>query len=388
MNKPSPAFEATRVTLIGMCLDLILGFGKIAGGMYTQSFALITDGIHSLTDAFTDVFVVIVTRTAYSDPDREHQYGHGRFETIGTITMGILFFIIAGILLYDSINRLRASESIPVPALAGVVIAAISIASKEWIYQYTMRVARRLNSNLLKANAWHSRTDAFSSIAVLIGIVAAQLGYVWMDIVAAMFVALIIAKIGWELCADSLKELVDTAVPDHRRAQFEACILAVEGIQGITNLRSRLSGGRIILEIRLLVNPRISVSEGHQLGEIVSRSLISQFSDISEVLAHIDPVTHGEERSIPASLVDLPARAEIIDNIKHNWKGLLTEADIGSIDLHFLGAGIEVDLMLNQDEIPPGLAQDLETAIQTTDYIVCLRIFHKLYESKINCQDA
>ncbi|PCJ28455.1 MAG: cation-efflux pump [SAR86 cluster bacterium] len=381
MNTPSAKYEATRVTLIGMCLDLILGFGKIAGGMYTQSFALVTDGIHSLTDAVTDVFVLIVARISHSAPDEEHQYGHGRFETIGTIAMGIVFFTTAGIILFDSVNRLRESDFSPVPAIAGAAIAAISIASKEWIYHYTMRVANRLNSNLLKANAWHSRSDAFSSVAVLIGILAAQQGYVWMDIVAAMFVALIIAKIGWELCVDSLKELVDTAVPKQRRAQFVSCILAVEGILEVTSLRSRLSGGKIILEVRLLVNPRISVSEGHQLGETVSKSLTGQFADISEVLAHIDPVTHDDNNATQANLSELPQRAEIIERVKHNWRALLDDNDIESIDLHYLGSGIEIDLTLNRDTVSPQLASDLESSLHTIRCITCLRIFHKLYES-------
>ena len=390
MTKSNPAQEATRVTLVGMCMDLLLGLGKIGGGIATQSFALITDGIHSLTDAITDVFVLIVTRIAHADPDAEHPYGHGRFETIGTIAMGIVFFTTAGILFYDSIMRLRTSESIPVPAIGGAVIAAISIAGKEWIYHYTMRVAKRLNSNLLKANAWHSRSDAISSIAVLIGILGAQQGYVWMDVVAAMFVALIIAKIGWELCVDSLKELVDTAVSDQRRAQFESCILAVEGILKITNLRSRLSGGRIILEIRLLVNPRISVSEGHQLGEIASKALIGQFSDVSDVLVHIDPQLHDQDDTGAALIAnaDLPQRTEIIESIKQSWRELLDEADIESIDLHYLSAGIEVDLVLSRDGISPQLASALEAAIQSTEHIACLRIFNKLYESESHQQHS
>ena len=229
MNSANPKQEATRVTLVGMWLDLLLGFGKIAGGAMTQSFALIADGIHSLADAITDIFVLIVARSAQAAPDGEYPYAQGRFETLGTIGMGIGFITIAGILLFDSYQRLLDSEISPVPAIGGIVIALISIASKEWIYQYTMRVAKRLNSNLLKANAWHSRGDTISSVAVLIGIVAARQGYVWMDIVAAMFVALIIARIGWELCSDAVKELVDTAMPAQRRAQIEACILATQG---------------------------------------------------------------------------------------------------------------------------------------------------------------
>jgi len=369
--------EATNVTLVGMLLDLLLGVGKIVGGVVTNSFALITDGIHSLTDAGTDIFVFIVTRVALAEPDAEHQYGHGRFETLGTIAMGIVFFITAAILLYDSINRLRLDEPLPIPAAAGIAIALLSIATKEWIYHYTMRVAKKLNSSLLRANAWHSRSDAISSVAVLIGIVGARQGYPWMDTVAGMFVALIIAKIGWELCTDSLTELVDTAVPKQRREQFESCVLGIDGIRGITDLRSRTTGGKIILEVRLLVNSYISVSEGHQLGELVNKSLISRFGDVSEVLIHIDPIQHEttEEES------QLPERTQLIASLKACWKNLIDQHCIASIDLHYLGGAIEVDLVLNVDELSMATARDLEAAIEAEPYITKLRIFNKLYES-------
>ena len=342
--------EATRVTLVGMWLDLFLGLAKIVGGVLTNSFALITDGIHSLSDAITDVFVLIVARLAHAEAYAEHQYGHGRFETLGTIAMGIVFFVTAAILMYDSINRLRMDDTLPTPAAAGIALALVSVATKECIFQYTMRVARKLKSNLLQANAWHSRSDAISSIAVLIGIVGARQGYPWMDTVAAMFVALIIAKIGWELCVDSLSELVDTAVPKHRRAQFETCIMSIEGILGITELRSRSTGGKIILDIRVLVNSHISVSEGHQLGELVNKSLISQFADISEVLVHIDPINH-EDASAIESNPQLPERAELITAMKQSWKNLLAESAIAAIDLHYLANSIEVDLILDVDEM-------------------------------------
>ena len=142
--------EATTVTLVGMVLDIVIGLAKIVGGVITNSFALVTDGIHSLSDAGTDIFVLVVARISHAEPDDEHQYGHGRFETLGTIAMGIVFFITAAILLYDSVNRLRLDEAQPIPAASGIALALISIASKEWIYHYTMRVANRLKSNLLK----------------------------------------------------------------------------------------------------------------------------------------------------------------------------------------------------------------------------------------------
>ncbi len=384
MSNLSPKQEATRVTLIGMCLDIVLGLGKIVGGVFFNSFALITDGIHSLTDAFTDIFVLIVARISHQEADDEHQYGHGRFETLGTIGMGVVFFITAGIILYDSYYRLRDAESYPTPALAAVLIAIISIASKEWIYQYTMAVARRLNSSLLKANAWHSRSDAISSIAVLIGLLAAQQGYLWMDTVAAIVVALIIAKIGWELCADALSELVDTSVPDHRRAEFEACIREIDGILGITNLRSRISGGRIILEVRLQVNPRITVSEGHQLGEIASKCLIGRFSDISEVIPHIDPVKHTESGDHPEQHLDFPSRSEILQSVREHWETLLSEEDVVTIDLHYLSHGVEVDLVLNQQQISEEFTLKLKAALDDIPYVSYLRIFSKLKEIRLD----
>lgn len=374
--------QAINVTLIGMALDLFLAGLKIIGGTLTQSFALVTDGIHSLTDAITDIFVLLVARFAHAAPDEDHPYGHGRFETLGTIGMGVVFFSTAAVLLYDSYQRLQDTADLPVPAAAGLGIALLSIAGKEWIFHYTMRVARRLNSNLLKANAWHSRSDAISSVAVLIGLIGAQQGYPWMDTLAAIFVACIIARIGWELCMDALKELVDTAIPKERRQQIQRCIMAVDGIMGVTRLRSRSSGGKIILEVQLLVNPRISVSEGHQLGEIVSRSLTGNFSDVGDVIVHIDPETHNE----PTPDVELPGRETVLDNIKECWQDLLTEEQIEEVSLHYLERGIEVDLTLRQAQISDALIQQLTAALEPLEAIASVRIYNKLHEASVNQQ--
>ena len=381
MDSATAKKEAIRVTLVGMWIDIVLGVGKITGGIFTQSFALVTDGIHSLTDAATDIFVIIVTRVSHAEPDAEHPYGHGRFETMGTIAMGMIFFATAGILLYDAVNRLLALEDLPTPAIYGIGLALLSVAAKEWIFHYTMRVAKRLNSSLLKANAWHSRSDAISSIAVLIGLLAVQQGYIWMDTVAAMFVALIIAKIGWELCADSLKELVDTAISRERQQRIEACILNTEGIRGITSLRSRQSGGKIILEVRLLVDPRITVSEGHQIGETVSLALRGNFSDIGDVIVHIDPLTHIESDTQPNKNTALPERAAVLKLIRQQWQELLNDDDIENMDLHYFEHGIEVELTVAQEELPARLIRELEQAVQKLGYIASVRIYRKLYES-------
>ena len=374
--------QSTRVTVVGMVLDIVLGLAKIIGGALTQSFALIADGIHSLTDAGTDVFVLINARVDHTEPDAEHPYGHGRFETLGTIAMGVVFFVTAGILIYDGIERLRMATTLPVPGAAGLFIALLSIAGKEWIYHYTMRVARRLNSSLLKANAWHSRSDALSSIAVLVGLLAARQGYVWMDVVAAIFVALLIARIGWDLCADALRELVDTAVPKSRLNQLRDCILGVEGIRGITSLRSRLSGGQIILEAHLLVDPRITVSEGHQLGENVRRELMGRFSDIGDVLAHIDPESHAQTESGDAR-EQLPRRQVVLNAIRQRWQSVLDDEAIERVSLHYLEHGIEVELVLKLEKVPPDLTRQLEQGIADLDYLAALRVYRAVFRSRL-----
>lgn len=378
MNDSTAKKEAARVTLVGMWLDLVLGAMKIVGGILSGSFALVSDGFHSLTDAASDVFVLIVSHFSHDEPDNEHPYGHGRFETLGTVVMGMLFFAIAAILLYDSYLRLISTEALPVPGWAGAVIAAISIAGKEWIYHYTMRTASRLNSSLLRANAWHSRSDAISSIAVMIGILGAQQGLPWLDVVAAMFVAVIIAKIGWELCLESLRELVDTAIPPDHQARIRETILDVPGINRVTGLRSRHSGGKILLEVQAQVDPRISVSEGHQLGEVCSRNIKEKYRNISYVMVHIDPESHDHEVA-----GRLPLRTEIVAQIGRQWQSLLPESDIKNIDLHYLGNGIEVDLYLVGREVDSKLAGQLAEALRPISPVKRLKIYSNILETSV-----
>lgn len=377
--------EATRVTLVGMWLDILLGVVKIGGGLLSNSFALVTDGIHSLTDAVSDVFVIFIARIGFSEADEEHPWGHGRFETLGTVAMGILFFTTAGIISYDAVQRLLSDTAMVVPTSTALVIAGISVVAKEWIFRYTMIIAKRLNSSLLKANAWHSRSDAISSIAVLIGVAGALLGYVWMDIVAALFIAVIIARIGWELCADALKELVDTAVPTQRREQIEKCILKVKGVTGLTGIRSRQSGGKILLEVRIQVSASISVSSGHDIGELVSRSLIGHFSDISDVVVHVDPDLPGHHSSDHDSLEsNFPSKQHAVSVLKKQWASLLSDDEIESLDIHYQEHGLDIDLRINKDTLSDQLANQLQQAVISLNYIANLRIYTKAFESNFS----
>ncbi len=340
--------EASRITLIGLALDLVLCAVKIGGGLLFASFALIADGVHSLTDAATDLFVLAIARTAYAPADTGHPYGHGRFEALGTGVMGVIFFATSGLLLWDSWQRFAAIETAQLPGLYGAGIAAVSIAGKEWIFRYTLAASHRLNSSLLKANAWHSRSDALSSIAVFIGVVFASQGIVWMDLAAAMLVALMIARIGWSLCRESVDELVDRALPPQRHTEIVSLLSACSGVRGVSVLRSRLSGGRALVEAHLLVEPKISVSEGHHIGEQAAAALRREQADIREVLIHIDP---DEESRAPAQTVGvLPSREVVEQVLSAHWHSLGNDGPPPQFTLHYLDSGLDIDLLSDEAE--------------------------------------
>ncbi len=365
---------ATRVTLIGALLDLVLGVAKIITGLAANSLALISDGVHSLSDLFTDAFVLIITHISHAEPDRDHPYGHRRFETMGTIALGIVLFAVASIIAFDSIERLGGDSAPPIPGWIGLMVAVISIVSKEWIYRYTKRVAELINSSLLLANAWHSRTDSFSSIAVLVGILGAMLGYPVMDSLAAIFVALMIAKIAWDLISSSLKELVDTALPKDKVNAIYAHINQLDGIVDVHELRTRQHGGRSFVDLHVQVNKRISVSEGHFLADYISGSMKKAFPDISDIVVHIDPEEDLEHDNIAA----LPKRAEVEEVLYSRWQPILNKASIKRLELHYLQNQIEVDLYVDIALFNKELNDNLNDSLKGVPWFKKLTVYGTL----------
>jgi cation diffusion facilitator family transporter len=339
-------YRATRnVTLVGSALDLTLGIAKIVVGFLAHSQALIADGIHSLSDLGTDFMVLWAARHAHRKPDRDHPYGHGRIETVATVALGMILVAVAAGIAWDSLRRLFEPDLLLQPGPLALTVAIVSVLSKEWIYHYTMRVAKRLNSNLLKANAWHSRTDAISSIVVVIGIIGVMLGYPFLDAVAAVVVALLIAKIGWDLSWSSLRELIDTALDADEVTRIRESILAVDGVRTLHMLRTRRSGGNAFVDVHILVDPQVSVSEGHQIGEQVRRTLLADSSDVNDVTVHIDP--EDDERNSPCC--NLPLREEMLATLEQAWEGQALAGRVRGVTLHYLNGKVHLDLTLPLD---------------------------------------
>ncbi|MBT8117843.1 MAG: cation diffusion facilitator family transporter, partial [Gammaproteobacteria bacterium] len=274
-------YEQVRtVTLVGAAVDLLLGVAKILIGMVAGSQALIADGVHSLSDLATDFLVLFAAKHAHREADEEHPYGHGRIETVATVVLGVALIIVAIGITIDAVRRLMSPDLLLDPGMAALLVALLSVAAKEIIYRYTARVAKRLRSKMLLANAWHSRTDAISSIVVVIGVGGAMAGYPYLDAVAAIAVALMIAKIGWDLLWESLRELIDTALEPEQVEEIRKSILKVDGVRDCHMLRTRVSGSHSLVDVHIIVDPLLSVSEGHQIGERVRLRLLDDLEHV------------------------------------------------------------------------------------------------------------
>lgn len=336
--------EVRRVTLIGSAVDLSLGIAKIVGGYVATSQALIADGVHSLSDLATDIIVLYAAKHSHREADEEHPYGHGRIETLATVVLGVALVLVSIGIGIDAIDRLFNVERLMQPTVLALYIALVSVIAKEFIYHFSMRIARKYRSEMLKANAWHSRTDAISSIIVVIGVIGSMAGLNYLDAIAAVGVAMMIAKIGWDLTFQSLRELIDTGLDPERVELIRNTIMDVNGVQALHVLRTRRMGGEALVDVHIQVSPNLSVSEGHHISEQVRDQLVRGIDEVSDVMVHIDP----EDDEQVASSVGLPLRRDVLKQLKAGWSAIEGASLIRDEDitLHYLAGKIRIDLVL------------------------------------------
>jgi cation diffusion facilitator family transporter len=342
-----------RVTLVCAGLNLLLAGLKFVLGILGQSQALIADGIHSLSDLASDAMVLLAVRIARDEPDEEHPYGHARFETVATLLLGILLVAVAIGIIVDAADRIANPETLSHPGFLALAGAAASIVIKEWMYWYNMRVARELNSDLMRANAWHHRSDAVSSIIVLIGIAGSMAGLPMLDAVGAIGVSLMIAKIGWSLGWAGVRELVDTGANPEQLEEITRVIGGIEGVEDFHDLKTRRMGQSVLVEVHVLVNRDVTVSEGHMTAVRVRVELQEQCEYVSDVLVHVDP--EDDDVAHPEKL--LPGRREMLERLERCWQESGIDVAAERVNLHYLGGAVDVELL-----IPLDTAEDIEGA--------------------------
>ena len=335
---------ASRVTIIGMILDAVLGVIKVIGGALFNSQALLVDGIHSFTDVASDLVVLGVMKVSRQKPDDDHPYGHQRIETFGTLVLGSILIAVGAALAWENTLRLIEGGVDTVPGWPVLVAAAASVAGKEWIFRYTRHVGLRIRSDLIIANAWHSRTDAFSSVVVLVSTAGAMLGMVWLDVFAAVVIAGIIIHIDWKFTWDSVKELVDTGLSQEDTEMLKSIARDTDGVRNVHELRSRRMGHDILLDIHLVVRPEISVSEGHQIGMQVVSGMRDALDNIRDINFHIDAENDEDQ---PLTSERLPSREDIRAILARHLGELPQHS---RLRLHYLKNKVHLELFLDSPE--------------------------------------
>ena len=288
-NKHDLASRQIRsVTYLGMVVNIALSVVKVIIGLTVSSLAMFADGIHSLSDLVTDVVVLVGARLGAREPDRTHPYGHGRLETFSAILVALILMAVGGAMAYKATMAIARNES--TSAHWAILLGAlVSILSKEWLYRVTKKVAVKSHSAALYANAWHHRSDAFSSVAVLIGYVLLLVGFGHGDQLAAIAVGLMVIFVGVRVIADSLMELTEGAVDPETVEHIKSVISADPAIRDWHRLRTRTVGREVFLDVHILVDPELNVAAAHEVSEGLERTLDEEISRPVHITVHIEP---------------------------------------------------------------------------------------------------
>jgi cation diffusion facilitator family transporter len=287
----SSAAEAGKsVTLIGALVNALLVLLKFAAGIFGHSQALIADAVHSVSDLFTDAVVLIGLKMGRKAPDEQHHFGHARIETLSSAAVGVALLITAIYIGIEAGNNIyRHVENHPTPL--ALVAAGVSVALKEILYHMTVRIGRRIKSSAIVANAWHHRSDALSSVAVLIGVAVARIKPSWhiLDAYAALFVSVLVIKVGLDILWSTLHEITDAAPRPEVLHKIGACAMSIDGVVEVHDLRVRTLGGLYQMEIHIVVDGKQTVLSGHRIAKAVEQCIAEDIEDADRIIVHVDP---------------------------------------------------------------------------------------------------
>ncbi|WP_261544559.1 cation diffusion facilitator family transporter [Burkholderia multivorans] len=330
---------ARKSTFVSIVLNVVLATFQIAVGVIAHSQALIADGVHSISDLISDFVVLVANRHSGAVPDADHNYGHSRYETVASLFLGAILIAVGIGMLWRGGERLVHLETIPPVHFSALLVALTVLVSKEALFRYMLREARRVRSAMLVANAWHARSDAASSLVVAIGIVGSLFGFRLLDPIAAAIVGFMVARMGWTFGYDALQDLSDRALSLAETAEIRALLAATPGVRDVHDLRTRKMGDAALVDAHILVDPMISVSEGHYIAE-TARARVLTDPRVLDALIHVDPENDAARRPALA----LPPRDEIATRLEAALaqRGLRATA----INLHYLSTGLEIDVTL------------------------------------------
>ena len=284
--------ESNKVTKQSIAWNILLTIIKIAAGVFGKSSAMIADGLHSASDIISSVGVLLGNYISATPVDKEHNYGHEKAETLVSFLLSILLIVVSGSIGIKAVKSLGNIGEIAIPTVLPLVVAIISILIKEYQYRITIKIAKKINSPALKADAWHHRSDALSSVAAFVGIGGAMLGFKVFDPIASIVVAIFVAKVGIEILVGSTNELMDVSIDLEQEEQIKEIAKNTEGVRNLGEIRSRKHGAMAYVDLVICVDGDLTVREGHDIANQLEKDIIRDMEFVKGITVHVEPCNY------------------------------------------------------------------------------------------------
>ncbi len=280
---------ATKVSVISMATNVFLTVAKFAAGVVAHSGAMISDAVHSASDIFSGLIVLIGVRISSKAPDDKHPYGHERFECVAALLLSGILALVGGTIGVNAVKDIIGGRVQEAPGILALVAAVISIVTKETLFWYTRGYAKKYRSTALHAEAWHQRSDALSSIGALIGIAGARMGVPVMEPVASLIIALFILRVAVRIFRNAIDQMVDHSASEETEAAFRETAMEQPGVQGVELLRTRMFGNRVYVDLEIAADPGLSLAAAHEIAERVHDAIEQTYPDVKHIMVHVNP---------------------------------------------------------------------------------------------------
>ena len=280
---------ATKVSVISMATNVILTVAKFAAGVIAHSGAMISDAVHSASDIFSGLIVLIGVRISSKAPDDKHPYGHERFECVAALLLSGILALVGGTIGVNAVKDIIGGHVQEAPGILALVAAVISIVTKETLFWYTRGYAKKYRSTALHAEAWHQRSDALSSIGALIGIAGARMGVPVMEPIASLIIALFILRVAVRIFRNAIDQMVDHSASEETEAAFRETAMEQPGVQGVELLRTRMFGNRVYVDLEIAADPNLTLAAAHEIAERVHDAIEQTYPDVKHIMVHVNP---------------------------------------------------------------------------------------------------
>ncbi len=287
----TPEQTAVRVSVISIIGNIFLSLIKLIAGIIAHSPAMISDAVHSASDVFSSVIVIVGVRISAKAEDKEHPYGHERFECVASIVLAVVLLVTGLFIGAEAMEKITSGsyKSMVIPEIPALVTAVISIVSKEGMFWYTRYYAIKTDSGAVMADAWHHRSDALSSVGAFVGIAGARMGFSILEPLACLLICLFIAKASFDIFRDAVDKMVDHSCDNETEDKMRKCVLSQEGVNGIDILRTRVFGNRIYADIEITADGEKTLTEGHEIAEKVHSEIENNFPKVKHIMVHVNP---------------------------------------------------------------------------------------------------